>query len=588
MKKIFLGIFLGLLLALGLLVGGVWSLVRLAGGGETKLAANTLLVLDWSGPLTGHQVNPVDAGLGTPVTLSSVTAAIRDAATRPEIKALLIERHLELKREYLEEIGAAVEVFRQAGKPVLAHLELGVGSSYLAACLADSVGLSPSASGGLLLPGPGVSLIYMGQALARLGIRVHVLHEGEAKGYGEQYAQQEMSPAVRQNLGGLVNDLLDEELGWIGARRGLQAADLKVELSRPERLWLAPREARQLGLVDTLISRADWEEALEVRYPGAERLSISDWIGSRTRLPKTGGDKVRLGDHVAVLWAEGGIVPGLSSSAQVQIQSRALIEEIRALKDADAVKAVVLRVESPGGSALAAEEIYQELRKLGEKKPLWVSAGPVAASGGYYLAAPARRIWVSPFSVMGSIGVVALVPDLSAAAGKLGLAPQTIQPLPGGRLGNLGSPVEAATLAALRLRMVEIYHEFRSRVTAHRPLSEAQLAPIAGGRVWSGRRAVELGLADDLGGLQDCLDSLQASLGGPALPVVDYPEQETLLGLLLAGHLKARDLLPGAGLGRLATQLGGGEFLRQVEEDPMRLQDPRWTLRAELPLQLAP
>ncbi|MFA7331293.1 MAG: S49 family peptidase [Candidatus Delongbacteria bacterium] len=581
MKRLFLGVFLGLLLAVGLLVAGVWGLMRMAGGQELQLADNSLLVLDWSGPLPGHQIHPADADFGTPVTLSHVSAAIREAAGRPEITGILIERNLELPREYLQELGGALESFRQAGKPVWAHLELGYGSSYLAACLADTLALSPSASGGLILPGPSVSRLYMSEALKRLGVRMHVLHQGDAKSYGEEYIQQTMSPAVRENLGLLVEDLLGEELAWIGARRHVEPARLRQELGRPERVWLSPSEARGLGLVDTLLSRADWDDAVEARFPGHSRLSISDWIGSRRQLPSQGEPKITTQDHVAVLWAEGNIVPGLLRSAQVQVQSRAMIEQIRDLQESDAVKAVVLRVESPGGSALASEEIYQELVKLAKVKPLWISAGPVAASGGYYLALPGAQIWASPFSVLGSIGVVALVPDLSGAAGKLGLNPQGIHPLPAAKLGDLGSPVEASTLAAMNLRLGEVYAEFRSRVLAHRPLSAEQLTPVAGGRVWSGRRAVELGLADQLGDLQDCLDSLQATLGATPLPVSQYPRQESLLSLLLSGHLKPRDLLPGAQLSAGAKWLGMGDFVGQLEEEPARLGDPFWTLRAE-------
>jgi protease-4 len=394
-----------------------------------------------------------------------------------------------------------------------------------------------------------------------------------------------MSPPVRENLGRLVEDLLDEELAWIGARRHRDPAALKAELLKPGRIWLAPEEARRIGLVDTLLSRADWEEGLERRFPDAVRLSISEWISSRRHLPGDGGDEPEAGDHIAVLWAEGAIVPGTGEGA-VEVASGEMVERIRALREAGAVKAVVLRVESPGGSALASEEVYQELVKLGREKPLWVSAGPVAASGGYYLAAPGKQIWVSPFTVTGSIGVVALLPDLSGAAGKLGVAPQGIHSLPAGRLRELGRPVDPQVLAALQERLGQIYGEFRSRVLAHRALSDEDLTPIAGGRVWSGRRAVSLGLADHLGGLQPCLDSLQASLGGAPLPVVDYPRQRSLLDLLLDGRVKPRDLLPGARWEPLADELGGGDLLSRLARRPGLLADPRWSLRAELPLAL--
>jgi protease-4 len=584
MRKVFLGIFLGLLLAVVLGIVGVVGLVRMAGKGGMEVASNSLLVLDWGGSLPGHQIPLSEADLGAPVTLSRVLEALREAAGRDEIQGLLIEDDLQLPREYLTELAGAVEAFRQAGKPVWAHVELGYGNSYLAACLADTLALSPGAGGGLLLPGPRVSRLYMADALRRLGVKVNVLHQGEAKGYGEEYVRQEMSPAVRENLSLLVEDLLTEELGWIGQRRGLDPAILGAQLRQPGEVWLSPGRALELGLADTLLSRTDFHAAVEARWPGHARLSLSEWIRSRPQPPVLDKGVTETRDHVAVLWAEGEIVPGMAAGGSVQIRSDEMIREIRDLRESDAVKAVVLRVESPGGSALASEEIYQELVKLAASKPLWVSAGPVAASGGYYLSVPGARLWASPTSVMGSIGVVALVPDLSGSAAKLGLSSQGIHPLPAGRLGDLGGPVDPATLASMEARLGEVYAEFRSRVLTHRPLDEAGLARVDGGRVWSGRRAHELGLVDQLGTLAECLDSLQAGLGGGLLPVAHYPAQENLLSLLLSGRLRFRDLLPLAGGATWRESLlpaGAAPWLRRLEEEPARLADPSWMLRAE-------
>jgi len=584
MKQVVLGVFLGLLLALVLGVAAVVGLVKLASSGAPDMPAQALLVLDWDGSLPGHRIDATQADLNTPVTLSHVMAALREAATRSEIQAVLIDRPLDVPREYLQELDEALGEFRRQGKPVLAHLDMAVGSAYYTACLADSLALSPARSGGLLLPGPQVSLLYMGEALQRLGVKVHVLHQGEAKGFGEQYAQREMSAPVRGNLGRLVEDLLTEELAWVGLRRGLDPVALRGKLAEPGRLWITPQEALDLGLADTLLSRSDWDDAVEARFPGAERLSLSHWINSRSTLPTLVEEGPALESHVAVLWAEGDIVPGGDGGAQVRIAARDMVDEIRRLADADAVQAVVLRVESPGGSALASEEIYQELVKLGKRKPLWVSAGPVAASGGYYLSAPGERIFTSPFSVVGSIGVVALLPDLSQAARKLGVSPQSITPLPAGRLLSVGEAVDPALLASLDRNMQGIYEEFRSRVLAHRPLTAQELDPIAAGRVWSGRRAVEIGLADRLGGLATCLDSLQASLGGEALPVHHYPRQESLLDLLMSGKIRPWDLFPAGSAGRVAARAGAGGLVGDVEEDPRRLRDLRWMVRMEVPL----
>lgn len=584
MKQVVLGVFLGLFLALVLGVLAVVGLVKLAASGASELPAKALLVLDWEGSLPGHRIDPTQADFNTPVTLSHVLEALREAATQDEIQGILIDRPLDMPREYLSELHEALAEFRRSGKPVLAHLDMAIGNAYMAACLADGVAISPARSGGLLLPGPQVSLLYMGEALQRLGIQVHVLHQGDAKGFGEPYAQSEMSPPVRENLGQLVDDLLAGELAWVAARRSVDPGLLRRDLSQPGRLWITPQEALNMGLADTLLSRSDWDDAIEARFPDAERLSLCSWIGSRSSLEGLTQEGPAVENHVAVLWAEGGIVPGGEGGAQVRIATRDMVKEIRQLAEADAVQAVVLRVESPGGSALASEEIYQELVKLGQHKPLWVSMGPVAASGGYYLSVPGECLFTSSNSIVGSIGVVALVPDLSGAARKLGLNPQSITSLPAARLFTLGEEVDPALLASLERNMAGVYQEFRQRVLAHRPLSSEELDPIAAGRVWAGGRAVELGLADCLGGLGACVDSLQKNLGGAPLPVHHYPRQLNLVDLLLSGKIKPWDLLPMGRLERTASLLGAPPLLRDVEADPRRLLDPRWMLRAEVPL----
>lgn len=544
MKKFFGGLMAGLLLAVLLLVGGVFSLVKWAGRqNEPTVTQGSLLVFDWNGTLSGHQVEPSQAGLFAPVTLSTVLGALDEAARDERVQGLLIDGSPRLPREYLHEIGQAVDRFRAAGKPVLAHLELGMDGSYGLACLADKVALSGSASGGLFLRGPAVETLYMREGLERLGVEMRVLHVGEAKGFGERYVLDEMSAPVRENLGLLVADLFDEEARWIAEHRGLEVEPVRQALLKPDRLGISPQEALELGLVDELCSRAEWKDRVEEQFGEADRVSLSAWIRARPQWPSAEGSASE--DHVAVVWAEGGIVPGFSGGSQVEINSRKLVELLEELREDESVKGVVLRVESGGGSALASDEIYLELARLDETKPLHVSMGTVAASGGYYISAPARRIWISPFSVTGSIGVVAVLPDFSGSAGKLGLSPQGIQPTALARLSAIGNPLDEAALAGLETQLQKIYAEFAGRVLAHRPIDRDALGPIAGGRVWSGRRAIELGLADGLGTLADAVDSLRAELGRPGLPVRHLPRVRSLLESLLDGDIKPGDLLPG-------------------------------------------
>lgn len=551
MKKFFFGVIAGMMLFVLLIVGGLYALGRSFQSNAQVIEGDQLLVLGWSGVLPGHRIDAFDADFKTPITLSHLREALNRAAAADEIKGVLIESDLQLPREYLHELQPCFEALRDAGKPVLAHLELAYGRGLLLASLADRLSLSPSAAGGVYYSGPALHRTYMQEALEKAGVEVHVIHEGEAKGFGEAYAANEMSPAVRQNLGTLVSDLLDLEIGWLAKHRDIEKDLLRRELLRADRLGLSPAEALELGLVDQLETRGDWLVAVEAQFPDAERLALSDWMDSIGRRSFPGQvPKSESADHVAVLWAEGGIVPGGEQKGRVKIATRELVDQIAELREADAVKGVVLRVESPGGSALASEELYQELLKLAADKPLWVSAGPVAASGGYYLALPGEQLWLSPYTVAGSIGVVALLPEFAGTTDKLGLHPQSITHTPMAELSTFGAEVPPAIIAMLRGRMGEVYREFRDRVETHRPVDPAEYLDYAEGRVFAGSRARQLGLADALGNLDDCIAAFKLEKGLDGLKAVNYPRQESLFDLLLKGAIKPRDLLPGAGLER--------------------------------------
>jgi protease IV len=547
MKKFFGGVLTGVLLVVLAMVLGMVGLFHWVGRqAEPAIADKSVLVFDLKGLLPGHQIEPASADLFAPLSLSTVLHALDEAARDPRIVGMLIEGSPRLPRQYLEELKVAVDGFRAEGKPVLAHLELGFDGSYGLACLADRIALSPSVSGGLFLAGPSVESLYMRAGLEKLGVELRVLHVGEAKGFGEKYAADRMSPAVRENLGLLVEDLFDEQLRWIAEHRGVERETLRRVLLEPGRLSIAPREALELGLVDQVASRAAWVEAVHEQFDEAPRLSLSRWIRSRPQWPsRLEPEGAAGGEHLAVVWAEGGIVPGAGEGGGVEISSRRFVTLLEKLREDEQTLAVLLRIESGGGSALASDEICRELQRLAERKPLHVSIGPVAASGGYYIAAPARRIWASPGSVTGSIGVVALLPDLSSAAGKLGLTPQGIQPTALARLAAPGNPLEEATVAGLSAQLDKIYAEFTGRVLEHRPIARDELAAIAGGRVWSGRRALDLGLVDTLGTLSEAVDALRHELERPDLRLRHLPRVRSLVEQLLEGELKPGDLLPG-------------------------------------------
>jgi protease-4 len=580
MKKFLLGVLVGVLLLIMLVVGGGIALVSQFGGGSKELSGSYLLELSWADTLPGHQVDPMEAGMDAPVVLSTLSDALRQAAKDPLIAGVLIEKNLGINREYLQELKEPLLELRKAGKPIFAHLELGAGSGYLLAAAADQLSISASSAGGVSYTGPVLGSFYMREALDKLGIRMHVLHEGEAKGYGEQYTLNEMSPAVRENLLALMEAYYELDLRWLSEMRDVELARLKSELEREDRLFFTPSQALKAGLVDRLESRDAWLSNLDEQFPDAKRISLSDWIGHLHPMePFAHSVEINPEDHVAVLWAEGAIQPGKNKSGQIAIHSISMMEQIRELKEAESVKGVILRVESPGGSALACEEIFRALGELAKSKPLWTSMGRVAASGGYYISLPAETIYLNPSTVVGSIGVVGMIPELGELYSKLGLHYQQFGLTPMGNLSQAGDSFTPAQLDQISASMGIVYQEFRDHVADRRPVNPEEYKIWAEGRVFAGLKGIELKLADRAGTLEDCLLAFQTEKELTGLPVEHYPRQKNLFDQILSGELNPRDLLPGASLAGRAEEL--------VEEAGRSIElDPSTQLRMEWPFKL--
>ncbi len=572
MKRFFLWIFF--LLFLLVLILGVLGFVafrNLGQGSAPSISANTLLVLDWKGGLRGHQVPVLEQGATPELTLSRLLPALRSAVDDPRIQGILIENGASLGRAQLHEVAQVLEEFRAAGKAIHARVDVVGDGPYLLASLADRLSMSPSSAAGLYFQGSSIQQTYRRELTEKLGLRMRVRHVGEAKGFGETWTLDSMSLPVRENLGLLVEDRQRLLSDWIAGRRGIQSEDFRRWIEDPERFVFQPEEALELNLVDALEPESEYEQFLEENYGDAQRLSVRQYA----RQPMGAGT----GGRLAVLWAEGTIVPGKTDhgASQVRIYGKSLVEEIQRLQEDESVLAVVLRVSSPGGVVLPSEEIYLALKELAADKPLLVSMGGVAASGGYYISLPARRIYADPWTVTGSIGVVAMLPDFSGSFDKLGLRADGIYSTPLSRLSP-GLPVEDELLEALGQSMDRIYSAFRQRVLEHRPVPADQLDLWTEGRVWSARRAQGGGLVDSLGTLQDALADLAGELQLEDPLVEHYPRSRDLLDLLLSGELDPADLIPL--FGRAGLQAGLPADLLALLPDLPR-DDPASWLRAE-------
>jgi protease IV len=448
--------------------------------------------------------------------LREMTRALRAAATDDDIAGVFMFGQFSpdgygTGYAALREARAALADFKASKKPVFAYLESAtIRETYLAS-IADELVLDPY--GMMLLPGLASQPMYLAGALEKFGVGVQVTRVGKYKSAIEPFVRRDMSPESREQMQKLLDDLWGDLRGDIASGRGITSAQLQA-LADSEGL-IMPQTALRSGLVDRLSYRDEVIDELKARTgrKGAKesfkQVSLAAYVGNLgedkpTRpatLEKSSGGSEE--GQVAVIYAEGAIVDGDGELGEVG--GTKFAREIRKLRQDKDVKAIVLRVNSPGGSATASEHIQRELRLARQVKPVVVSMGTYAASGGYWISAYSDRIYAEPTTITGSIGVFGVQFDIEKMAGNLGI---TFDRVKTGKFADAATIARPKTAEELEIvqRMVDwIYEEFIGKVAEARALSRERVHEIAQGRVWSGAEAVKLGLVDELGGLDSAI-----------------------------------------------------------------------------------
>ncbi len=451
------------------------------------------------------------------VLLRDVVDAIRNAATDPRIKVLILEPDglSGAGLSKLEEIGAAVADFRKAGKKVYAWGKNYNQSQYHLAAQADEVFVNPD--GYVLLTGFGRYPTYFKGLFDQIGVKMQVFRVGTYKSFVEPYTRSDMSPEDRD----ATREYLDA--AWQAYQADITAARPKAgaQITRyvgeaPELLAAADGDAAKMaldaGLVDGLKSADEWRDFVRglvgpaADGKGFKHVDLATYIGRvREEAPHPAA-------RVGVVVAQGAIVDGEQPPGVVGGDSVAGL--IRQAREDDAIKALVLRIDSPGGSATASEVIRRELaltRKAG--KPVVVSMGSVAASGGYWIAMAADEVWASPTTITGSIGIFAMLPDLSGPMAKLGLTVDGIGTTPLAAGLDPRRPLDPQIGKLLQSSIEHGYRRFLTVVGEARKMSPEAVDQVAQGRVWMGIQAKEKGLVDKLGGLDAALKAAAARAG---------------------------------------------------------------------------
>jgi protease-4 len=453
--------------------------------------SDSWLVFNPSGFISDYK--EVEYGfMGGTSSVEEICSKIRSAADDKNIRGILIRPlFTQISMAGVDEISAALQDFKKSKKPVLAHLEMQSQKDYLLAALADTIAMEPSAAAGVFLDGVRANITFYKELLDKLGLKINIIRSGQFKGFGEEYTRTSLSPETYGNIKEVLGDRYELLIKYIADRRKMSAEAVRNVFEQRQDYIVSPAYAKESGLVDAL---AGFDELLaQKNIRKKQLLKIEDYHPK----PVT----TMASDKIAVCYLQGGINLGSVSSAQEGITAEKVQKMITAIEEDKRIKAVVLRVDSPGGSALESEIIYRKLEQLKSKLPVVVSMSGTAASGGYYISSASDYIVADPFTVTGSIGVIQLLPDASGTSRKVGLSNQTIGFGKFPDAMNFMVPPSEELLASFQRNSESVYSEFKHRVAKYRKIDYDSLESLAGGRIWSAQDAREHRLVDAVGNL---------------------------------------------------------------------------------------
>lgn len=506
-------------------------------------------------------------------SLSAVIRRMDQAGEDSSVAAVLLEiQDLDVGQGKVHELRTAIERLRKSGKPVLAELSSADASEYLVAAACQEIALAPS--GTILIPGARAEVTFYKELLDKLGLKYDVLQMGRFKGAAETFTRTGMSPALRESMEAMVDDAYSALVSAIAKDRKLDAYQVKELVDQGLFTAAAAKNAR---LVDHVAYHDEVLDILkkQLKADGLRLVAETRKRPSEAELSGIGGmmkmmemmlgggrspEKSSAERKIAVIYAVGPILDGESGASLLGeriLGGRTLVNALRLASDDPKVLAIVLRIESPGGSAVASDLVWREVQRI--KKPVIASMGDVAASGGYYIAMGAKKVLAEPGTVTGSIGVVGGKLVTGGLYEKLGVTTEVISR--GRNSGSLSSnqPFTKAEREAWTAVLEETYRQFVDKAAEGRKMSRDKLEQLAQGRVYTGRMAAANGLVDGLGTLYDALAEAKRAAGLK-------PEEKIELLILPRPRTFFEQLFNEPSVTeRLATALPGSELLLKAD-----------------------
>lgn len=513
--------------------------VAAVGNSKPVMPAEAVLTIDCSTMTLAEQTQEADpfgalqgTEIITPVGIYSAITAINAAAEDPAIKYIFMKPDaVSGGFAQIEEFRTALMNFRTSGKAVVSFIENPTNAGYYLASASDKIYMTSLQGGMNSFNGISSSLIFLKDALDRLGINVQLIRHGKYKSAGEMYIRNSSSKENMEQNEAMIESIWESWATLIAQSRNISVEDLNDMLDNLELNF--PEDFLAKGLVDELLTRKELQDKLTAlfvtdSYKNVKSISLADYAELKNTTNYQATDKI------AVIYAEGNIVDGNTKENVAGDRFARLIEKVRNDKK---VKAVVLRVNSPGGSVLASEKIKAELELLQENVPVIASFGDYAASGGYWISAGCDYIFANATTLTGSIGVFSLVPDFSGTVrDKLHVNITPVKSNEHADLYGLMRPLDAKETAYMQASVEQIYNKFTNIVAEGRDMTVADVDDIAQGRVWSGAEALEIGLVDQIGTLEDAIRYAASQIGVndmSEVQVIGYPKPQTAIDIIL-------------------------------------------------------
>lgn len=519
---------------------GMLGALLAAGSSTPPLPKSGVLVMDMSKFVIGEQSqdsNPLASisGGGDIQTIGiwDAVQAINSAAGDPTVKYIYLKTDGSMSGiASLEEIRKSLVKFREtSGKPVVSYIEAPSTGGYYLASMADKVYMTSHIGGTAPITGVSSQMVFLGDLLNRLGVNVQLVRHGKYKSAGEMYTKAKSSQENREQNQRVVDSMWDSLAESIAESRGISVEALDDAINNLK--LNLPQDFVECGLVDELMTRNELEEKLAVlavkdAFKDVSMIPFADYVANV--VAPTNAKR-----QIAIIYADGEIVDGSAKTAVAGDRFASVIARVRA---DSTIKAVVLRVNSPGGSVLASEKIKSELDLLQKDKPVVASYGEYAASGGYWISNGSNVIFSDATTLTGSIGVFGLIPDFSKTAKDvLHVGVESVSSHKHGDMFGLMRPFDQSEYAYMTRSIEGIYDRFISIVSDNRQLSREEVDGIAQGRVWTGADALPVKLVDEIGTLEDAVNYAASIAGDPDLgnwSVCGYPRPQTMLERIMS------------------------------------------------------